>query len=190
MNISYSKHLYTLRNFLSRRASQNLVAAAGPQRNFAVNASQQQQRNIFKNLNNNTFVAEKSQSLSSCLRQFSSAPVDTGSPEHIKKLVDNAPVVLFMKGVPEQPMCGFSNAVVQIMRMHGVTYDSHNVLDDDLLRAGIKEFSDWPTIPQVYFDGEFVGGCDILLQMHQSGDLVDELKSIGIKSALLEEKDT
>jgi len=190
MNISCSKHLCTLRSFLSRRASQNLVAAAGQQRNFAVNAALQQ-RNICKNLNTkNTFLVEKSQSLSNSLRQFSSAPVDTGSPEHIKKLVDNAPVVLFMKGVPEQPMCGFSNAVVQIMRMHGVTYDSHNVLDDDLLRAGIKEFSDWPTIPQVYFDGEFVGGCDILLQMHQSGDLVDELKSIGIKSALLEEKDT
>jgi len=185
MNISYSKHLCTLRSFLSRRASQNLVAAAGTKRNFAVNTAQQQ-HNICKSLNN-SFRVEKSQSLS--LRQFSSAPIDTGSPEHIKKLVDNAPVVLFMKGVPEQPMCGFSNAVVQIMRMHGVTYDSHNVLDDDLLRAGIKEFSDWPTIPQVYFEGEFVGGCDILLQMHQSGDLIDELKSIGIKSALLE-KDT
>jgi len=90
-----------------------------------------------------------------------------------------------MKGVPSAPQCGFSNAVVQILRMHDVNYESHNVLADEEIRQGIKDYSNWPTIPQVYFDGEFVGGCDILLQMHQSGELVEELEKIGIKSALL-----
>ncbi|XP_056631373.1 glutaredoxin-related protein 5, mitochondrial [Diorhabda sublineata] len=104
----------------------------------------------------------------------------------ISKLVKNNKVVVFMKGVPEQPQCGFSNAVVQILRMHGVTYDAHNVLEDNALRQGIKEYSNWPTIPQIYIDGEFVGGCDIMLQMHQSGDLIEELKKAGIKSVLLD----
>ena len=132
----------------------------------------------------NTVVLSKRRSFSTSKRLHSE--VDTGSKEHIKELVDAKKVVVFMKGVPSQPMCGFSNAVVQILRMHGVEYDSHNVLEDDSLRQGIKSFSDWPTIPQVYFNGEFVGGCDILLQMHQSGDLIDELKGIGIRSALLD----
>lgn len=74
------------------------------------------------------------------------------------------------------------------MRMHGVKYDSHDVLLDEELRQGIKDFSSWPTIPQVYISGEFVGGCDILLQMHQNGELIDVLqKNAGIKSALAEE---
>lgn len=90
-----------------------------------------------------------------------------------------------MKGVPDAPRCGFSNAVVQIMRMHAVTYDSHDVLSDEDLRQGIKDYSNWPTIPQVFINGEFVGGCDIMLQMHQSGELIEELKKVGIKSALL-----
>ena len=69
--------------------------------------------------------------------------------------------------------------------MHDVKFESHNVLADEEIRQGIKEFSNWPTIPQVFFEGEFIGGCDILLQMHQSGELVEELNKIGIKSALL-----
>nr|CAH7758800.1 unnamed protein product [Callosobruchus chinensis] len=93
-----------------------------------------------------------------------------------------------MKGVPEQPQCGFSNAVVQILRMHGVKYDAHNVLQDEDLRQGIKDFSNWPTIPQVFINGEFIGGCDIMLQMHQSGDLIEELEKAGIKSTLLEKE--
>ncbi|XP_034554909.1 glutaredoxin-related protein 5, mitochondrial [Notolabrus celidotus] len=101
-------------------------------------------------------------------------------------MVKKDKVVVFMKGTPAQPMCGFSNAVVQILRMHGVDdYAAYNVLEDQDLRQGVKDFSSWPTIPQVYFNGEFVGGCDILLQMHQNGDLVDELKKLGISSALL-----
>ncbi|KAG7302026.1 Glutaredoxin- protein 5-mitochondrial [Plutella xylostella] len=105
--------------------------------------------------------------------------------EKIDKLVKNNKVVVFMKGVPDAPRCGFSNAVVQIMRMHAVPYESHDVLSDEAIRQGIKDYSNWPTIPQVFINGEFVGGCDIMLQMHQSGELVEELKKVGIKSALL-----
>jgi len=73
------------------------------------------------------------------------------------------------------------------MRMHDVTFTGHNVLADEELRQGIKEFSNWPTIPQVYLEGEFIGGCDIMLQMHQSGELIEELGKVGIKSALASE---
>uniref|UniRef100_A0A8C5KBE8 Glutaredoxin-related protein 5, mitochondrial n=1 Tax=Jaculus jaculus TaxID=51337 RepID=A0A8C5KBE8_JACJA len=104
-------------------------------------------------------------------------------------MVKKDKVVVFLKGTPEQPQCGFSNAVVQILRLHGVRdYAAYNVLDDPELRQGIKDYSNWPTIPQVFLNGEFVGGCDILLQMHQNGDLVEELKKLGIRSALLDEK--
>ncbi|XP_004262422.1 glutaredoxin-related protein 5, mitochondrial [Orcinus orca] len=113
----------------------------------------------------------------------------SGSSEHLDALVKKHRVVVFLKGTPEQPQCGFSNAVVQILRLHGVRdYAAYNVLDDPQLRQGIKDYSNWPTIPQVYLNGEFVGGCDILLQMHQNGDLVEELKKLGIRSALLDEK--
>lgn len=120
------------------------------------------------------------------LRQFSDQAIKW-TDEELKKTVKNDKVVVFMKGVPAQPMCGFSNAVVQILRMHGVeNFSSYNVLDDEELRQRIKDFSQWPTIPQVYMDGEFLGGCDILLQMHREGELTEELKKVGIKSALLE----
>ncbi|KAG5847048.1 glutaredoxin-related protein 5, mitochondrial [Anguilla rostrata] len=113
-----------------------------------------------------------------------------GKKKDFAEMVKKDKVVVFMKGTPAQPMCGFSNAVVQILRMHGVDkYGAYNVLDDQDLREGVKAFSNWPTIPQVFFNGEFVGGCDILLQMHQNGDLVEELNKLGIRSALLEEED-
>uniref|UniRef100_A0A663M3S6 Glutaredoxin-related protein 5, mitochondrial n=1 Tax=Athene cunicularia TaxID=194338 RepID=A0A663M3S6_ATHCN len=114
-----------------------------------------------------------------------------GSSARLPAPADPHPVVVFMKGSPAQPLCGFSNAVVQILRLHGVEdYRAHDVLQDPDLRQGIKNYSNWPTIPQVYLNGEFVGGCDILLQMHQNGDLVEELKKLGIRSALLDaEKD-
>ncbi|KAL1254465.1 hypothetical protein QQF64_016694 [Cirrhinus molitorella] len=109
--------------------------------------------------------------------------------KNLEEIVKKDKVVVFMKGTPAQPMCGFSNAVVQILRMHGVDgYAAYNVLDDQDIRQGIKNFSNWPTIPQVFFNGEFVGGCDILLQMHQSGDLVEELQKLGIRSALLDQE--
>lgn len=112
-----------------------------------------------------------------------------GQAEQLDAMVKKDKVVVFLKGTPEQPQCGFSNAVVQILRLHGVhDYAAYNVLDDPELRQGIKDYSNWPTIPQVYLNGEFVGGCDILLQMHQNGDLVEELKKLGIRSALIDEK--
>ncbi|XP_061172836.1 glutaredoxin-related protein 5, mitochondrial-like [Saccostrea echinata] len=116
--------------------------------------------------------------------------VDTGSKEYIDGLVKNKKLVVFMKGTPAAPQCGFSNAVVQIFNFHGVKdYDSYNVLDDANLRQGIKEYSNWPTIPQVFIDGEFVGGCDLMLEMHKNGELVEELEKVGIRSALLDKKD-
>lgn len=92
----------------------------------------------------------------------------------IEKAVSSAPVVLFMKGTPETPQCGFSRAAIQVLGIQGVNPDkfaAFNVLEDAELRAGIKEFSDWPTIPQLYVEKEFVGGTDILVSMHQNGDL-------------------
>jgi len=115
-------------------------------------------------------------------RSYSEKPA---SHSRIEGLVSGKPLVVFMKGTPEQPLCGFSNAVCQILRMHGVPpFDSYNVLEDEDLRQGIKEFSNWPTIPQVYIGGEFVGGCDIMIDMHKSGELIEELKKVGIKSDL------
>ncbi|XP_022190805.2 glutaredoxin-related protein 5, mitochondrial [Nilaparvata lugens] len=128
-------------------------------------------------------IISRSNSLaSSCFIRGIAQKVD------IDKLVKNNKVVLFMKGVPEEPRCGFSNAVVQILRMHNVKYDAHDVMKDDAIRNGVKEYSNWPTIPQVFINGEFVGGCDIMLQMHQSGDLIKELEKAGIKSALLDQE--
>ncbi|PKS07729.1 hypothetical protein jhhlp_006337 [Lomentospora prolificans] len=105
----------------------------------------------------------------------------------IDKAVATAPVVLFMKGTPESPQCGFSRASVQILGMQGVDpakFAAFNVLEDDELRQGIKEYSDWPTIPQLYIEGEFIGGCDILVSMHKSGDLATLLAE---KKVLFEE---
>jgi len=110
---------------------------------------------------------------------------NTDISKRISGLVAASDVVVFMKGVPSAPRCGFSNAVCQIFRMHNVEIDAHDVLADEELRQGIKDYSDWPTIPQVYFKGEFIGGCDILLQMHQNGELIEELSKIGLQSALL-----
>lgn len=109
------------------------------------------------------------------------------TPEYFKGLVKNKPLVVFMKGDPSAPMCGFSRLVVQILHMHGVErYDHHNILDDVDFKEGMKKFSNWPTFPQVYMNSELVGGADIVLQMHQSGEMVSELEKIGHKSSLQE----
>jgi len=105
----------------------------------------------------------------------------------LQTMVDSDRVVVFMKGSPAQPMCGFSKLVCKILEMHGTQFTSHDVLQDENLRTNIKEFSEWPTIPQVYIGKEFVGGSDIMLELHQSGQLVDKLKSVGIKSRLSDE---
>jgi len=104
--------------------------------------------------------------------------------DRIEKMVKETDVVVFMKGVPAEPRCGFSNAVAQIFRMHDIPITGHDVLVDEEVRQGIKEYSNWPTIPQVFFKGEFMGGCDIMIEMHQSGELIEELDKIGLKSAL------
>ena len=91
--------------------------------------------------------------------------------QFITNEVKSNDVVLFMKGTPQFPMCGFSGQVVQILDYLGVPYKGLNVLENDELRQGIKEFSNWPTVPQLYVDGEFVGGCDIVREMYQSGEL-------------------
>ena len=107
----------------------------------------------------------------------------------LDSLVQKSKVVVFMKGVPAEPMCGFSNAVVQVLRMHGVDeYDSYNILDDEGLRSEMKVYSNWPTFPQVYVGGELLGGCDIIIQLHQNGELIEELNKVGIRSALLEKE--
>ncbi|KAH9515823.1 glutaredoxin 5 [Dermatophagoides farinae] len=105
--------------------------------------------------------------------------------ETLKQMIKNDKVVIFMKGVPESPRCGFSNAVVQVLRMHGVPFQAHNVLESDELRKAIKDFTSWPTIPQIFLNGEFIGGCDILLEKHQNGEFIEDLKKIGIKSQIL-----
>ncbi|GAB6027619.1 Glutaredoxin- protein 5, mitochondrial [Chamberlinius hualienensis] len=128
--------------------------------------------------------------ITSRLVAYSTSSTSDGIKDTINNMVTKSKVVIFMKGVPEAPKCGFSNAVVQILKMHNVSYDAHDVLVDDALRNGIKEYSNWPTIPQVFINGEFVGGCDIILQLHQSGELIEELKKVGISSALLETEQT
>lgn len=101
--------------------------------------------------------------------------MDANIKEKIEEYVKSQKVFLFMKGTPEQPMCGFSAGVVQVLSQLDIDYESFNVLSDMDVRQGIKEFANWPTIPQLYIDGEFVGGHDIIVQMAQSGDLQKKL---------------
>jgi monothiol glutaredoxin len=100
--------------------------------------------------------------------------------QFINSEVKGNDVVVFMKGTPQFPMCGFSGQVVQILDHLGVPYKGLNVLESDELRQGIKSFSNWPTIPQLYVKGEFVGGCDIIREMFQSGELQAMFKKNGV----------
>jgi monothiol glutaredoxin len=102
--------------------------------------------------------------------------------DFIAKTVAENPVVLFMKGVPDQPRCGFSSICVQILDHLGVSFIGVDVLQDDELRQGVKTFTDWPTIPQLYVKGEFIGGSDIVREMFQSG----ELKTLLLEQGLIE----
>lgn len=103
--------------------------------------------------------------------------------ESIRRTVAGHDVVLFMKGTAEQPMCGFSGQVVRILDHMGVDFFDVNVLEDDDIRQGVKEFANWPTIPQLYVKGEFVGGCDIVREMFQTGELKELLREKGVAVA-------
>ena len=100
--------------------------------------------------------------------------------ETIRDTVDGHDVVLFMKGTADRPQCGFSNMVVQILDHIGVDYFDVNVLADESIRQGVKEFASWPTIPQLYVKGEFVGGCDIIREMFETGELKQLLEEKGV----------
>jgi len=101
--------------------------------------------------------------------------------ESINNELNTNDVVLFMKGTPDFPMCGFSAATVQVLKNLGINFNSINVLDSNEMREGIKKFSDWPTIPQLYVKKEFIGGCDIVKEMYESGELLELLNSRGIQ---------
>ncbi len=100
--------------------------------------------------------------------------------ERIKEEVDGTDVVLFMKGTPVFPQCGFSAAVVQVLNHLGVKFKGVDVLQDPGLRQGVKDYSKWPTVPQLYVKGEFVGGCDIVREMFQEGELAELLTTRGV----------
>ena len=100
--------------------------------------------------------------------------------EKIKTLINENNVCLFMKGTPESPQCGFSMTVANVLKHLNVKFKGINVLEDDNLRQGIKDFSDWPTIPQLYVNSEFIGGCDIIKEMFENGELKKTLENKGI----------
>ena len=100
--------------------------------------------------------------------------------EKIKNLIDNNDVCLFMKGTRDAPQCGFSMAVSNVLKHLKVDFKDINILEDESMRQGIKEFSDWPTIPQLYIKKEFVGGCDIVKEMYENGELKKVLEDKGI----------
>ena len=109
--------------------------------------------------------------------------MDDSTKNLIQSHIDTNEVCLFMKGTPDAPQCGFSMAVSNMLKILDVNYKGINVLESQSLREGIKEFSDWPTIPQIYVKGEFVGGCDIVKEMYENGELQKtfELKGINFK---------
>ena len=106
--------------------------------------------------------------------------MDDQTKSLIQNHIDNNEVCLFMKGTPDAPQCGFSMAVINMLKLLEVNFQSVNVLEDQNIREGIKVFSDWPTIPQLYINKEFVGGCDIVKEMYESGELTKLLETKGI----------
>ena len=107
--------------------------------------------------------------------------IDENTRERIQTEVDSNDVLLFMKGTPVFPQCGFSAAVIQVLSHLQVKFNSINVLEDMDIREGIKHYSDWPTIPQLYVKGEFVGGCDIIREMFETGELSSFLEEKGVE---------
>ena len=116
--------------------------------------------------------------------------MDNLTKDKIQKLIDSNPIMVFMKGTKLMPQCGFSNNVVQILNSLGVEFGTFDVLSDFAIREGIKEYSDWPTIPQLYVKNEFIGGCDIVKEMYESGELAKlfESKNINFKAKKIFDK--
>ena len=102
--------------------------------------------------------------------------MDSQTKERIQTLIQSSPIFVFMKGTKLMPQCGFSNNVVQILNALGMSFETFDVLSDMEIRQGIKDYSEWPTIPQVYLKGEFMGGSDILIEMYNSGELKEKLE--------------
>ena len=102
--------------------------------------------------------------------------MDSQTKSRIESLIGSSPIFVFMKGTKLMPQCGFSNNVVQILNAMGLAFETFDVLSDMEIRQGIKEFSEWPTIPQVYVKGEFIGGSDILIEIYNSGELKEKLE--------------
>ena len=109
--------------------------------------------------------------------------MDAQLQQRIEQLIGSSPVFVFMKGSKLMPQCGFSNNVVQILNALGVPFETFDVLSDPEIRQGIKSFSDWPTIPQLYVKGEFVGGSDIMMEMFEAGELQQLVADAGVASA-------
>jgi len=91
--------------------------------------------------------------------------------QRIENDIKNNKVMLYMKGTPDEPQCGFSAQVVSVLKSYDVPFETFNILEDEDIRQGIKEYSDWPTVPQLYVNGEFIGGCDVLTELHSDGEL-------------------
>ena len=102
--------------------------------------------------------------------------MDSQTKERIQTLIKSSPIFVFMKGTKLMPQCGFSNNVVQILNALGMSFETFDVLSDMEIRQGIKDYSEWPTIPQVYVKGEFMGGSDILIEMYNNGELKEKLE--------------
>ncbi len=101
--------------------------------------------------------------------------MDSNTKSRIENIIGSSPILVFMKGTKLMPQCGFSNNVVQILNALGISFETFDVLSDMEIREGIKEYSNWPTIPQVFVKGEFIGGSDILIEMYNSGELKEKL---------------
>jgi monothiol glutaredoxin len=102
--------------------------------------------------------------------------MDSQTKERIQTLIQSSPIFVFMKGTKLMPQCGFSNNVVQILNALGMSFETFDVLSDAEIRQGVKDYSEWPTIPQIYLKGEFMGGSDILIEMYNSGELKEKLE--------------
>ena len=170
-NINMSQLLATSRRAVSRylllRNNDNATNAAAVVASTSYSSLYKQQRKLFGSESHDDFAAK--------------SHVDASNVhDEIASDVKKETVVIYMKGSPNAPQCGFSNVACRILDHYGIPYASRNVLASDALRNGIKSFSNWPTIPQVFVGGEFLGGSDILMTMHQDGSLKKEFERVGL----------